>query len=482
MTGKPSTLRRKLVLYLLIPLILLWIFSGMVTYFIAVNYANIAYDRALFDTVESIEEQIHFTNGHATIELPEIARNILRFDPRDKVYFEVRQSDGGVLAGNPGIPDPPPDKKTIGKAIFHNGTLNGEPIRIASLYVNANKQAAASADQSGEVVLVQVAETLNKRKTLVREALGAVILPQLFLILLAGASVWMVVSRSLAPLEQLRDAVSNRSHRDLSPLQDESAPGEVQPLLRAFNDLMQRLNQVIRAQRNFIADAAHQLRTPLARLTMQTDLALRQTNPEVLRQELGQIRAGIDSTNHLVDQLLALARAESSSDMSLEFVSLDLNELASTQTAELVPHAIRKRIDLGYEGPEKPVTISGQALLLRVMLANLLDNAIRYTPPGGKITVRLSADGKALLTVEDSGPGIPPEERERVFRRFYRISHDGESGSGLGLAIVHEIGRAHGARVWLEDAGPHGGTRVNVEFGIYPAETGNSFAADRDSD
>ena len=468
MTASSPTLRRKLLLYLLIPLSLLWVFSGMVTYFIARNYANIAYDRALFDTVESIEEQIHFTNGHATIELPEVARNILRYDQRDKVYFEVRQANGSVLAGEPGIPDPPAEKMTIGKAIFHNGALRGEAIRIASLYVNANKQATADDNKRGQVVLVQVAETLNKRKTLVREALWAVIVPQLFLILAAGASVWIVVSRSLAPLEQLRDAVSNRSHRDLSPIQEEPAPREVQPLLRAFNDLMQRLGQVMRVQRNFIADAAHQLRTPLARLTMQTDLALRQTDPEVLRQALGQIRAGLNLTSHLVDQLLVLARAESGSEVSHEFASLDLNELASALTADWVPHAIRKQLDLGYEGPEKPVAIFGQAFLLRVMLANILDNAISYTPQGGKITVRLVADGKPLLTVEDSGPGIPPEERERVFQRFYRVSDNGESGSGLGLAIVREIARAHGAHVWLEDAGPQGGTRVNVEFRNLP--------------
>ena len=464
MTAKSPTLRRKLLLYLLIPLTLLWVFSGMVTYFIARNYANIAYDRALFDTVESIEEQIHFTNGHATIELPEVARNILRYDPRDKIYFEVRQADGEVLAGESGIPDPPAAKKAIGKAIYHNGTLRGEAIRIASLYVNADKRASSNVDNRGQVVLVQVAETLHKRETLVREALWAVIAPQLFLILLAGASVWIVVSRSLAPLEQLRDAVSNRSHRDLSPIQEEPAPGEVQPLLHAFNDLMQRLSQVMRAQRNFIADTAHQLRTPLARLTMQSDLALRQTDPEVLRQTLVQLRTGIERTNHLVDQLLALARAESGPDMAHEFVSLDLNELARVQTADWVPHAIRKQLDLGYEGPEKPVLVAGQALLLRALLANLLDNAIRYTPLGGKITVRLVAGVHPTLTVEDSGPGIPPEERERVFQRFYRVADDGESGSGLGLAIVREIARVHGAHAWLEDAGPPGGTRVNVEF------------------
>lgn len=470
MTAKSPTLRRKLLLYLLIPLSLLWVFSGMVTYFIARNYANIAYDRALFDTVESIEEQIKFTNGQATIDLPEVAWNILRYDQRDKVYFEVRQANGAVLAGEPDIPDPPAAKRAIGTAIYHNGTLRGAAVRIASLYVNADKEAANHESKPGQVVLVQVAETLHKRETLVQEALWAVIVPQLFLILLAGASVWIVVSRSLAPLEQLRDAVSHRSHRDLSPVQEDPAPREVQPLLRAFNDLMQRLSQVMRAQRNFIADAAHQLRTPLARLTIQTDLAMRQTDPVVSRQMLGEIRTGIDRTNHLVDQLLALARAESGPDLSQEFVSLDLNELASTQTADWVPQAIHKQIDLGYEGPGKPVMVYGQALLLRALLANLLDNAMRYTPPDGKITVRLLAGAQPTLTVEDSGPGIPPEERERVFERFYRVADDGESGSGLGLAIVREIARAHGARAWLENVAPSGGARVNVEFRNLPTD------------
>ncbi len=460
MTDKSPTLRRTLLFYLLIPLSLLWAFSAMVTYFIAKNYANIAYDRALFDSVESIEEQIHFKNGKAAIDLPEIATNILRFDQQDKVYFSVRQVDGAILAGEIDIPDPPPDMRTVGQAIFHSGMLRGKAVRIASLYVNPDKQTISKSGQ----VLVQVAETLNKRKIMVKEALWAVIAPQLFLILLAVISVWIVVSRSLAPLEQLRDAISNRSHLDLSPVQEGSAPREVQPLLRAINDLMQRLSQVLRAQRHFIADAAHQLRTPLAGLTMQTDLALRQTEPTALQHALGQIRTSVERTNHLVHQLLSLASAESSPDLTLKLESLDLNELASTQTAEWVPRAIQKQIDLGYDGPEKSVAIFGQGLLLREMLANILDNAIRYTPQGGKITVHLIAGAQPFITIEDNGPGIPPEERERVFERFYRVSDNGESGSGLGLAIVREIARTHGARVWLEDTAVQGGLRVCIEF------------------
>ena len=465
MTGNSPTLRRTLLLYLLIPLSVLWIFSAIVTYFIARNYANIAYDRALFDSVESLEEQIHYTNGVATLELPQIAWNILRFDKEDKVYFDVRQADRGILVGEDDIPDPPPQVRAVGQAIFTNGVMRGREVRIASLYVNPDKQGTVKTGQ----VLVQVAETLHKRETLVSEVLWAVIIPQSILILLAGASVWMGVSRSLAPIEQLHDAIGNRSHLDLSPIEEKPAPREVQPLLHAINDLMQRLSQVLRLQRHFIADAAHQLRTPLAGLTTQTDYALRQTDPGALQHALRQIRAGIDRTNRLVDQLLALARAEAGPDTTLKFEVVDLNDLASTLTAEWVPHAIRKHIDLGYDGPGKPIAQVGDALLLRVMLGNILDNAIRYTPPGGKITVRLTVDERLLLTIEDNGPGIPPAERERVFERFYRVSDNGESGSGLGLAIVREIARAHGARVWLEDAGQAHGTRVTIEFERPPA-------------
>jgi len=292
-----------------------------------------------------------------------------------------------------------------------------------------------------------------------------VIVPELMLVLLATGSVWIGVSRSLRPLEQLRDAVSNRSHRDLSPIQGQRSPREVQPLVAAINELMQRLSVVLNVQRHFIADAAHQLRTPLAGLTTQTELALRQTDPMALRHVLGQIHAGIERTNHLVHQLLSLARAEAGPEMTMKFEPLDLNALVRRETAEWVPQAVQKGIDLGYEGPEQPVEIVGQPLLLREMLANILDNAMCYSPQDGKVTVHLLAGEHPCVMVEDSGPGIPVEERERVFERFHRLTANGGAGSGLGLSIVREIARAHGARVWLEDAGAGGGLRVNIQFG-----------------
>ena len=459
-TNAPA-LRRSLLLYLLVPLTALWMFSGVVSYRIARNYANIAYDRALFDSVETIEEQIKIIDGKPTLKLPEAAWKILGFDQQDEVYFDVRRGDGVVLAGEYDIPDPPTQMYILGKALFSDGTLHGKRIRIASLYVNPGGQGSGKAGQ----VLVQVAETLNKRKAMAEEVLWAVLVPELILVLLAAGSVWIGVSRSLRPLEQLRDAVANRSHRDLSPIQERRSPREVQPLVAAINELMQRLSVVLNVQRHFIADAAHQLRTPLAGLTTQTELALRQTDPMGLRHVLGQIHAGIERTNHLVHQLLSLARAEAGPEMTMKFEPLDLNALVRRETAEWVPQAVQKGIDLGYEGPEQPVEIVGQALLLREMLTNILDNATRYSPQGGKITVHLIAGEHPCVIVEDNGPGIPVAEREHVFERFHRLTANGGAGSGLGLSIVREIARAHGARVWLEDAGADGGLRVNIQFG-----------------
>ncbi len=459
----PPSLHHALLRYLLTPLTVLLLFSAISTYYIASNYSNSAYDRALFDSIETIEEKLALKDGKVRLDLPEIAWEILGFDQQDKVYFDVRRADGTILAGTRDIPDPPEDTRTPGQAIFHDGVLDGKPVRIASLYTRPRDH------DPGNQVLIQVAETLNKRETLAKEIILGVVIPQLVLILLAAISVWIGVARSLAPLERLRDAIHNRSHRDLSPIHEAPLPQEVQPLIHATNDLMHRLSQVLETQRHFIADAAHQLRTPLAGLAMQTELALRQTDPGALQHTLGQIRVSIERTSHLMQQLLSLARAETAPESLPIFESLDLDKLARTQTAEWVPRAMRKEIDLGYEGPGQPVMVRGQALLLCEMLSNVLDNALRYVPEHGRIIVRLVAGERPRLSIEDNGPGIPAEEHERVFERFHRVPGSSTDGSGLGLAIVREIANVHGARVWLEDVEPGGGVRVNIEFDHPPA-------------
>ena len=457
MLSRPQTLRGLLLWYLLVPLGVLWLFNVGVTFYVARYFSSIAFDRSLFNTTRTLAEQMQIENGQAIVKLPAVAWNILYYDAYDQVFSQVKWADGGVIAGNSDLP-PPTGLHAAGKPIFHNGVFKGKPVRIASLYVPIDT------GHGSREVLVQTAETLNKRDILGREITSGVMASQLVLILLAAISVWIGVGRGLAPLARIRDAIGYRSHRDLSPVAEGSAPHEVQPLLHSLNELLLRLNQTLEAQRRFVADAAHQLRTPLAGLITQSEYALRTADAAEQQHALAQIKTSAERANRLAHQLLTLARSEASSGRSPAFENIDLDRLLREQTSEWAPAAMNKEIDIGYESQTPGATISGNAVLLREMLANLLDNAIRYTPRGGRVTVRLSDSLHPLIVVEDNGPGIPADAREKVFERFYRLPDGTGDGSGLGLAIVREIVRTHGARAWITDAAGAAGTRVCVQF------------------
>jgi len=293
------------------------------------------------------------------------------------------------------------------------------------------------------------------------------ILPQLMLIVFAGLMLWYAVGRGLAPLERLRREIENRSHRDLSALPVEDTPQEVRPLISAMNQLLDRLSLALASQQRFIADAAHQLRTPIAGLKTQTELALRQTPTGEAHDTLKQLRSATERATHLVNQLLSLARAEPPAGRVQPGERIDLEGLARAATAEWVPRALARDVDLGFDPDSRAVLVEGDPFLLREMLNNLLDNAVRYTHAGGQVTVCVGAkDGRPLLTIEDNGPGIPETERARVFERFYRVLGTGVEGCGLGLAIVREIAQSHGAEVRLTPAQGGAGTIAQV---IFPA-------------
>ncbi|MGA7985198.1 MAG: ATP-binding protein, partial [Burkholderiales bacterium] len=270
--------------------------------------------------------------------------------------------------------------------------------------------------------------------------------------------------RGLAPLVRLRHAVAERSHLDLSPLEPAGVPNEAQPLVAAVNDLMQRLDEVLKSQSRFIADAAHQLRTPVAGLKAHIELALREEDVEQMRRALAHIYTSVERLSRLVAQLLSLARNEPSAAQKIELAPLDLGELALRATMDWVPEAYNKNIDLGYEGPETPVTVRGDAFRLTELMNNLLDNAIRYTPVGGRVTVRVSDGARASLSVSDDGPHIPVEERARVFERFHRLLGTHADGSGLGLSIVREIAALHRAEITLADDADGVGNSFSVAF------------------
>jgi two-component system, OmpR family, sensor histidine kinase TctE len=465
--ARTATLRRQLLMSLLAPIVLVIFISSIVSYYFSFNFATLAYDYALFDSALDLSRHVRLRDGRVRLDLPSAALDMLESDKHDRIYHMVNDSKGGLIAGNVGLPLPP-DEVSSGKPVYYDGNYRGNPVRIAALY------AMIPNAPDHEPILVQVAETLNKRRILANEILLGMLLPELLLILVVGMIIWFGVERALRPLAALQKEIGSRSHRDLSPLPEQTAPDEVRALVRAMNDLLARLSEALSSQQRFIADAAHQLRTPLAGLKTQTELALRQDAPAEIHRTLLQLNTATGHTTHLVNQLLSLARAEPGNSRAQALQAIDLNELAREITSEWVPHALERNIDLGFDASPQAPCIEGDTLLLKEMLRNLLDNAIRYTPPGGQVTVRVTAqNNKAQLSVEDNGPGVPAVERERVFERFYRLLGTGAEGCGLGLAIVREIAASHNAETRLDPGANGSGTLASVIFPAIPGAAAN---------
>lgn len=444
----PRSLFGEILDWMLAPLLLLWPMSIAVTYLVAKSIANGPFDRSLEASAIVLSQQVREVNGRVTLQLPLSAREILRADETDNIYYQVVGKRGEYVAGDHDLPLPPEDDQAhAGLVSLRDDRVGANDVRVAYTYVEL-KNAGGT-----QPVLVQVAETLDKRARLANEIIKGVILPQFVILPLAVVLVWFGLTRGLAPLTAIQQRIRARNPGDTSPIDERAAPQEITPLVASFNDLLARLDQSVQTQKRFIADAAHQMKTPLAGLRMQAELAQREQSPEELRRSLAQIAGSSERTAHLVTQLLSLARMENLAGVG-GMAPLDLAGLAREVVKDWLPQAWARRIDLGLEADEHPVMITGNRLMLTEMLNNLLDNAIRYTPSGGNATVRVSVDAFepfVYLDVEDTGPGIPVAERERVMERFYRVLGTNTEGSGLGLAIVREIVQQHGGEVSIGD-------------------------------
>lgn len=453
--------------WMLAPLFLLWPLSVAITYFVAQSIAMVPYDRGLANNVLVLAQQVKEVNGRARLQLPLPAREMLRADETDSVFFQVMGSRGEYLGGDRELPLPADAESPLpGIVQYRDDTMRGFSVRIAYTWV------ALPNIVGGQPALVQVAETLEKRSQLANEIIKGVIIPQFVILPLAVLLVWFGLSRGIAPLNKLQARLRARRPDDLSPINEREAPQEIAPLVEAMNDLLARLSANVEAQKRFVADAAHQMKTPLAGIRTQAELALRQRSPDDMQASLLHLISGAERATRLVNQLLSLARAEDQRTPSIPHARVDLQEIAQEQTQNWVHQAMSRQIDLGLESDDTEVLIEGNALLLAELLNNLIDNALRYTPEGGTVTVRVHVqDGRAVLDVEDSGPGIPPEEREWVFDRFYRILGTATDGSGLGLAIVKEIAQQHGATLSItgnsqcpDPEAP--GTRITASFAL----------------
>jgi two-component system sensor histidine kinase TctE len=321
------------------------------------------------------------------------------------------------------------------------------------VYVNLKPSRSGRTDEEGpQYALVQVAETLEKRHQLANQIIKGVILPEFIILPIALTLLWFALVRGLSPLTTLQDHIRSRRPDDLSPIDAQALPEEISPLVRSLNDMLARLSQSIQSQKRFIADAAHQMKTPLAGMRMQSELAMRQSNREEIQRSLEQLSKSSESATRLVNQLLALARAENDSPQATSLALIDLRTLVRDAVRDWFPPALARQIDLGFEDDDVALPVRGNATMLREILNNLIDNALRYTQRGGRVTVRVRADTERhqiVMEVEDNGPGIAPAERGHVFERFYRILGSEVEGSGLGLAIVREIAQRHDAEIDL---------------------------------
>ncbi len=442
-----TSIRLRMLKWLVPPLLVFNLVAATLSYLLAWAPAQLAFDQGLLDAATGMAARLRTDGGEPRFAVPEAAARVLGSGAPDASWFVVRDRDGRVLAGDPGFP------ARTGSGPLRDASMHGHPVRAASIMVPT----------PGGPVEVGVARTLLQRQQVRSAMLRSLVLLELLFCLALVGLVWFSVGNGLAPLARLRARLDARGSADLAPLIDTGMPRELAPLVTAFNALLGRIGAGARAQDDFRANVAHQLRTPLAGLRLQLEwLAARHRDDPETGRTLELLLRANERMIRQANQLLSLERAGPDRFERAQLAPLDLSVLVSEAVQSFVEQAVRKGIDLGFE--LAPAPVAGDRYLLRDLVDNLVDNALRYTPEQGTVTVhcRATPDG-ALFAVEDSGPGIPPERRAQVFQRFVRLDEH-SSGSGLGLAIVQDIAAVHGATVALED-GPGGrGSAFRVQF------------------
>ncbi len=450
---EPS-LKSGLTLRFIAAALVLLLLDGVACYRIAAHFANLVYDRWLIDSTRSLSQALRVAGGEVRIDLPRVALQIFQFDEIDKTVFRVDSDRRGLIAGDAALPLVP--GRVDGSVRLETVVVRGHPMRLVSTRL--------AEPDAHDVATVEVGETVKKRATLTTEILVVMAAPQLALLAFALLCAWLLVAQGLKPLTTLAAAIEARGQENLAPVPELGLPKEARVLASKINDLLARLEQAMAAQRRFVADAAHQLRTPLATVLLHAERAERADDPESARAALRGLHTAVGRAARLSQQLLALARAEPGAAARHTMTAVDLVGLARDVGEEWIPRALERRIDFGFVAPEQPVIVSGNAGLLGELMSNLIDNALRYCGPRSRVTLSVIAEPAPGLAVEDDGPGVPEPERERIFERFYRVAGSEAGGCGLGLAIVREIAALHraAARVCAGSSGR--GARFTVEF------------------
>lgn len=450
--NKVTSLKAAIAYRLIIPVILFIVLETALSYFVTLHYVEKTYDRWLLDSARSLVQEVKVINNQVSVNLSATALEIFKWDDVDTTFFKINAEKSGGIAGDLMLPDSS-IPINADQPVYSNTSIDGEAIRMVSLQIP---------DTLPEKVYIHVAETLNKRQDMMVDILLADLIPQILLTLLISLLLFEAISHGLAPLHKLADDISQRSSSDLSPIPETHVFAEVRALTDTINTLLGKLSAAIVSQQRFIANAAHQLRTPLAGLKLQAERAQREENIITMRPALSQIQNSADRVSHMITQLLALARS-GPIEGSHQMEKIDLYDLSKKVCIEWLPKALEKDIEISFDAAEQSYFVYGDSILLTELLANLLDNAITYGHKQGNISVRLTRQPTLCLSIEDDGPGIQEAEKNKIFERFYRIPGSSGDGCGLGLAIVKEIADLHKVKLLLLSSN-RGGTRIDLQF------------------
>ncbi|WP_066735453.1 sensor histidine kinase [Cupriavidus sp. D384] len=455
---KTGSLRLQLTLWLLLPLLVLLALDAWLTDRRAMAAAHQAFDRTLAASLKAMREGIKLRDGRVEVEVPYLALEVFDAEAGSRVYYKIRDEHGTTITGYDDLPMPSGPVRSLYRTQFYDAEFRGTPVRMAAMALPLHDVRSART----QMVWVLVAESTEPREHLANEILMGSLLQELMLVSLALVIVWFGVRRGLRPLQRLSDTVAARGPDDLAPIGDATLPVEIRPLVTAVNQYVARLHRMVQGRKRFFADAAHQLKTPLAVIQAESELALRETDLAGVRGHVSRLNGSVRQAAKEVAQLLSLSRLETDSGYAPTLRPLRLGPLAQQVALDWAPLARQQDVDLGFDdGSDIGAEFNGQPELLQELIGNLIDNAVRYAGPGAIVTVRVA--GHRLL-VEDNGPGVAPFERESVFKRFYRgEASASREGSGLGLSIVREIARLHGASITLTDT-QGGGLTVGVDF------------------
>ncbi len=457
MSKTEQSLRSRLVLRFGIALALLLLLDGLACYYTALHFANLVYDRWLIDSTRSLARAVRVDAGAVRFNLPPNAIEVFRFDAVDTTYFRISAKHQGTVGGDERLPRLPM-AQDAGPQVA-NAEFLGHPIRLVAWRTTVPGVL--------DPVEIEVAETLLKRSTLTREILLVMVAPQIALAAFALLLSWLSAARGLKPLTDLADELAARDPHNLAPVSESGRPYEARVLVQRLNDLLGRISHAFDAQQRFVADAAHQIRTPLAAITLHAERAARAVDAEAARAAHQALHAAVQRAARLSKQLLTLARSAPDAAALEAFAPVDLTALTRQVGEGWIAIALERNIDFGLAVPDAPLWVMGNERLLGEMLGNLIDNALCYTPREGTVTVsvQLVTDGQRIeVAIEDNGHGIPANERLRVLERFHRVPGTAGGGAGLGLAIVAAIARAHATTVTIADGALGRGIRVSVSL------------------